>query len=133
VLTIDSSGLIALLVARDPDHAAAIEAITEERGALLVPAGILGEAAYMIERRGGADALDVFLHDLEAGAFTLDCGEDDLARIRALVARYRSLPLGFADAAVVACAERSGGAVLTFDRRDFAVVAGEGIISLRPA
>jgi hypothetical protein len=37
------------------------------------------------------------------------------------------------DAAVIACAERSGGRVLTFDLRDFGVVAAEGTITVLPA
>jgi predicted nucleic acid-binding protein len=39
--------------------------------------------------------------------------------------------LGATDAAVVACAERTGGRVLTVDR-DFAVVAGAGTITVLP-
>ena len=74
--------------------------------------------------------LDGFLTDLESGAYLLDCGERDLARIRELVDRYTDLPLVFADAAVIACAERSGGRVLTLDRRDFGVVARDARISL---
>jgi predicted nucleic acid-binding protein len=54
----------------------------------------------------------------------------DFVRMRALVARYDNLNLGLADAAVVACAERHGGRVLTTDRRDLRVVAGEGRISV---
>jgi predicted nucleic acid-binding protein len=42
------------------------------------------------------------------------------------------LPLGSADAAVIACAERHGGRVLTLDRRHFGVVEREGTISLVP-
>jgi predicted nucleic acid-binding protein len=42
------------------------------------------------------------------------------------VIRYADLPLGFADAAVIACAERAKAEVLTFDRRDFEVVRREG-------
>jgi predicted nucleic acid-binding protein len=45
---------------------------------------------------------------------------------------HADLPLGFADASVISCAERSGGAVLTLDRRDFDVVAAEGKIALVP-
>ena len=60
------------------------------------------------------------------------CGEDDLPRIRELVARYANLPLGFSDACVVACAERHLGSVLTFDRRDFGVISREGTIRLVP-
>ena len=61
-----------------------------------------------------------------------DCGDDDLGRVRELLSRYEKLGLSFTDAAVVACAERHGGAVLTLDRRDFDVVAAEGRISVVP-
>jgi uncharacterized protein len=47
-----------------------------------------------------------------------------------LVARYEDLRLGFADASVIACAERSGRRVLTLDLRDFGPVAREGRIEL---
>jgi predicted nucleic acid-binding protein len=46
--------------------------------------------------------------------------------------RYADLPLGFADASVIACAERHGGRVLTLDLRHFGVVAGEGRLTLIP-
>jgi hypothetical protein len=49
------------------------------------------------------------------------------------VRRYRDLPLGFADAAVIACAEDNDGRVLTFDRRDFDVVSREGTIAVQPS
>lgn len=83
-----------------------------------------------MEGRLGARAIDVLLESLEDGTLTLDCGEEDFPRIRKLVDRYADLPLGFSDAAVVACAERNGGNVLTLDLRDFGVVAREGTISL---
>lgn len=77
--------------------------------------------------------LETFISDLEArGRFVLECGEEDLGRIRELVRRYADLPLGFADACVIACAERNGGRVLTLDLRHFGVVAGEGKISVLP-
>jgi len=62
----------------------------------------------------------------------LDCGESDLGRARQLLGRYADLALGFVDAAVIACAERNGGRVLTFDLRDFGVVAAEGTITILP-
>jgi predicted nucleic acid-binding protein len=76
--------------------------------------------------------LDLLLADLESGAYALDCGEADLGRARQLVKRYEDLSLGYVDAAVIACAERSGGRVLTFDLRDFGVVAAEGTITIAP-
>jgi predicted nucleic acid-binding protein len=132
VITFDTSALLALLNRRDPDHERIKQVVDEERGPYLVPAGILAEITYMVERRLGARALDLLLADLESGALTFECGESDLARIRALVSRYADLPLGYADAAVVACAERSGGRVLTLDTRDFGVVAAEGRVTILP-
>ena len=133
MITLDTSGVLALLNRRDPDHHRARSALLEDPGPYVVPAGILAEVAYMIEQRLGLPVLDLFLADLESGAYTLECGEGDLPRIRGLVRRYADLPLGFADAAVVACAERRGGRVLTLDVRDFSVVSREGTISILPA
>lgn len=121
-----------MIDSRDPDHARARQALLADRGPYLVPAGILAEVAFMLEQHLGTRFLDLFLSDLESGAYMLECGERDLPRIRALVRRYDDLPLGFADAAVVACAERSGGRVLTLDLRDFGIVASEGRIQLLP-
>jgi predicted nucleic acid-binding protein len=132
VLTLDSSALYALLNRRDQGHAVVREVLGHHRGPYIVPTGILAEVAYLVETGLGTVVMDGFLADVEAGAFTLDCGERDIPRIRALADRYANLPLGFADAAVVACAERSGGAVLTLDRRDFGVVAREGTITVLP-
>ncbi len=86
----------------------------------------------MVDRRLGAHVLELFLEDLEVGPFTIDCGNDDLLRIRYLVRRYAILPLGFADAAVVACAERHGGLILGRDVRDFQMVSCECKIALVP-
>jgi len=105
----------------------------EEGPPFLVPAGILAEVGYLLERWLDRSVLTTFLGDLASGAYTLDCGEDDFDRVAELVERYADLPLGFADACVVACAERSGGAVLTLDRRHFDVVAHEGTITVLPA
>ena len=98
----------------------------------LVPSGILAEIGYLIERRLGVPVLEAFLLDLEQRAFALVNSEDDLGRVRELVGRYADLPLGLADATVIACAERHGRQVLTLDHRHFGVVAREGKIEMLP-
>jgi predicted nucleic acid-binding protein len=130
VLTLDTSGILAALNAQDAYHEQAVAALRDDGGPFIVPAGIMAEAAYMIKARLRPDAPDAFLADLHDGAFSMDCGEGDLPRIRTLVTRYRDLPLGYADAAVVACAERTSARVLTFDRRHFIPVAREGTVRL---
>ena len=132
MITLDTSALYALLNRRDRGHAVAVETLNSDPGPYLVPAATLGEIAFLVEERLGSKVLDLLLADLESGAYTLDCSEADLGRARQLVLRYEDLSLGYVDAAVIACAERSGGRVMTFDLRDFGVVAAEGTITILP-
>ena len=115
MITLDTSAVIPLLDRRDPDHKRVRESFLQDGGPYLVPAWIMAEVGYIVEQRLKARALDVLLADLESGALTFECGDRDLSRIRELVSRYADLPLGVADAAVSACAERNGGRVLTLD------------------
>lgn len=133
MITLDTSAIFALLNRSDPDHEAVRSAFAGDGGPYIVPAGILAEIGYLVERRLGIKVLDALLVDLQQRAMTVDCGGEDLARIRELAARYADLPLGLADAVVIACAERNGGSVLTLDFRHFRAVAREGKIRLQPA
>jgi predicted nucleic acid-binding protein len=98
-----------------------------------VPTAILAEIGYLVQNRLGLDVLDAFLGDLEQRAFALEQPDKDLPRLRELIRRYADLPLGLADAGVIACAERNGGAVLTLDNRHFGVMAREGTIFVLPS
>ena len=132
-MTLDTSGLIALVSPTDRNHRQAVEVVEADKGPFFIPMGIMAEIAYILEQRAGMFLLLYFLQDLRSGAYEVDCGERDLDRIDALVRRYADLQLGYADSAVVACAERHGGRVLTTDRRHFPVVArGEGTIHPLP-
>ena len=132
MITLDTSAIVALLDADEPAHERVVEALGAERPPFLIPAAIVCEVGYLVQRNLGGTAIAVFLADLADGQFRYDPGEADLARIRELVVRYADLPLGIADAAVVACAERAGGRVMTLDRRDFDVVGREVAMTLVP-
>ncbi len=132
MITLDTSGILAALNRADPDHPRARKTLLAERGPLVVPAGILAEAGYMIEADLGSGVLRQFVEDADAGHYRVDCGDRDLRRIADLLETFEDLRLGFADACVVACAERNGGRVLTFDDRDFGPVARAGSIKLVP-
>ncbi len=132
LITLDTSAIFVLINSDDRDHHAVTEAFNDDGGPYLVPAGIFGEVGYVIERRLGLDSLVGLLDDIENGALSVDFDDRDFTRIGALLQRYADLSLGFADAAVVACAERNGGSVLTLDRRHFDVVAREGTITVMP-
>lgn len=131
LITLDTSAIMSLLDRRERDHRRVRGAFTEDGGPYLVPAWILAEACYVTAHRLGTRALDVLLEDLGTGAYSFECGEGDVARIRELIRRYADLPLAVPDAAVVACAERNGGRVLSVDA-DFKVIARQGTISVVP-
>jgi predicted nucleic acid-binding protein len=132
VIVLDSSGVVALLDRADSNHAAAVGVLQRERHPIVVPTGIMAEIAYVLDVRAGDHAVLAFLDAIIIGTTQWSCGDDDLPRVRELMTRYADLPLGYADATVVACAERSGGQVLTFDHRHFGVVAREGRIAIVP-
>ena len=92
----------------------------------------MAEVTYLIETRLGSRTLEIFLEDIDLGNYALDCGEIDLPRVRELIRRYDDMPLGYADASVIACAERNGGRVATIDLRHFAAIAREGTIQIVP-
>jgi uncharacterized protein len=133
-MTLDTSGILAVVSIRDKDHHAVAAAVQEERGRMFIPTALLTEITFMIERGFPPRVEHDFLQDLQIGTFALDWHDQDIERIQQLVIRYHDLPLGFADATVVACAERHGGRVLTTDRRHFGIVArGERTLTLLPA
>lgn len=132
MVTLDTSALLSLFDRRERNHHRMMEAVGKERGPFVVPAAILSEVFYFLEQRLNQSEIDIFLEDLSNHVYMVDCGEQDYQRIRTLVGRYSDLPLGFADAAVIACAERHGGKVATLDLRHFGVVAAEGTIQVLP-
>jgi uncharacterized protein len=89
-----------------------------------VPTLVITEVAYLLETRLGVEAEVRFLADLAEGNLIAEpVMAGDWLRIAELVAMYRDLPLGTADASVVAAAERHGVTeVATLDRRHFSVV-----------
>jgi predicted nucleic acid-binding protein len=132
MLTLDTSALYAIVNKADPLHHDMLEERNADPGPYFIPAGILSELAYLMERDLGFRVLEGFLTDLESGNYTFHPGESDFGRIRELVRRYADLPLGLADASVVACAERHGGKILGHDEH-FHVVSREGTIQVLPS
>lgn len=132
MITLDTSGLIAYINAGDELHTQCLETLDQDTGPYFIPAGVLAEIAWMLETRFSPNVERVFLDELHARTFIVDWDDIDVGRSRELTQRYDDLPLGLADALVVACAERHGGRVLTLDWRHFPVVAREGTITILP-
>ncbi|MGH3616351.1 MAG: type II toxin-antitoxin system VapC family toxin [Pseudonocardia sp.] len=98
----------------------------------LVPATVVAEVGYLLNREAGPDVEALLLTALADGDFTpVDLTADDYRRAAELATTYPDLPLGTTDATVIAPAERLGvGEVATLDRRRFSVVRPRHITAL---
>lgn len=85
---------------------------------------IVMEVCYFLSTRASPAAEAAFLRSVAVGTFDLVIlDSDDLTRSAELVERYANLPLGAADASVIAVAERLHiRRILTLDRAHFSIV-----------
>lgn len=124
MIVCDTGPLVAVLNATDKDHQRCTDFLETHPGPLLVPTPIVTEVCYMAESRVGPNAEVAFLKSLASGELRLaELTTEDLLRMAELVERYADLPLGAADASVIAVAERMKvEEIATLDHRDFSVV-----------
>ncbi|HLQ44786.1 MAG TPA: PIN domain-containing protein [Planctomycetaceae bacterium] len=128
-LICDTGGIYALYDADDAHHSAVRAVVEAEVGPLFLPSILLAELDYLLTTRLGTDAELDFLEGLTDGAYVLiHPTADDLIRCRELIAQYRDLSLGLADASVVATAERLRiPRLLTVDERHFRAVQPQNL------
>lgn len=124
MIVVDTGPLVAMANQQDRHHVRCVEWFDIAPRPLLVPAPILTEVCYLLERERGAAVEAAFLRSVRDDVFTLvSPSHADLDRMADLVETYASLPLGAADASVIAVAERLRlTEVATLDRRHFTVV-----------
>jgi hypothetical protein len=124
-LVVDAGALYAQADADEPRHAAVRSILERERETLVTTELAVAEADYLILDRLGPDVELAFLEDLAEGTFVVEClDRAQIRKGRDIVARYRDLRLGLADASLVVIAERyATRRVLTFDERAFRSVA----------
>jgi uncharacterized protein len=121
VILVDTGPLVALVYRNDVHHRRCVEATRGFHDALGTVWPVVTEAMHLLhfslESREGVWQL-LESQEIEV----LDLRVADVGRIRALMRKYRDLPMGFADAALVRVGEREGArTVFTLDRRDFSV------------
>jgi predicted nucleic acid-binding protein len=123
-LIYDTGPLYAAMDQADRDHAACVELFTSSAEPLVVPALVVVELDWLVSSRLGAVALQALVDNIQEGTIRIaELTRADYARIRELYGRYRDLPLGFVDAAVLAVVERLGERKLaTLDHRHFRIV-----------
>jgi uncharacterized protein len=123
-LIVDAGALYAQADADEPQHVAVASALRAERETLVTSQVVVVEADYLILRRLGVDVELKFLEDLAGGTYVVDAlTPSELPIARDVVARYRDLELGLADASLVVLASRwQTRRILTLDERAFRAV-----------
>jgi predicted nucleic acid-binding protein len=125
VIIVDAGVFVAALFPNDRHHEVCRAFLSDPGDDLGVSPLVVAEICHLFKRSPRQPQPEIaFLRLLAGGRVaSLAPTTDDYDRMADLVGQYASLPLGAADASVVAIAERLGVArIATVDRRDFTVV-----------
>jgi predicted nucleic acid-binding protein len=124
MIIIDTGPVVAAANRKDRDHLQCVDLLQTYPGPLVLPSPLLAEIGYTLSSRAGATAEADFLRDVADGIYELvPVTSTDARRAATLVERYADLPLGTADAFVIAVAERfRASTIATLDRRHFSIV-----------
>jgi predicted nucleic acid-binding protein len=121
LILLDTSGLLAALVADQRSHRQAREALERSGPPFVLSPFVLAEIDYLLAREGGTEAELALLGEVAAGAYDLAAFlAEDIADATEVIRRYRDLEIGLADASIVVLAGRfRTERVLTLDERHF--------------
>lgn len=110
--------------ADDADHQACVGVLRDRGGELKVPAPVVSECAWRIERNLGPISEAAFLRLITSGQLeVVDLSLADYSGCIELIETYADLSLGLVDASVVTVGENFGVDVLAaLNHRDFTVV-----------
>ena len=119
----DAGPLLALVDTRDGRHRDCQAALNRLNPPMVSLMPAFSEAMFLARNRAGWGAQEGLWRMLRMGAVVLrELDASDLERSYTLMRQYRDLPMDFADATLVAYAERHDlHEIFTLDRRDFSV------------
>ncbi|MGH2583332.1 MAG: type II toxin-antitoxin system VapC family toxin [Dehalococcoidia bacterium] len=125
MILLDTSGLLAALDDRQPEHVDAANALLYSHPRILSPF-VLAELDYLLATRTSQATELRFLDEVADGAYQLAPFDSaDVADAADIIRRYADLDLGLADASIVVLADRYNCAdVLTLDQRHFRAIRG---------
>lgn len=119
---VDSGPLLASIDRSDPDHHRSLEALSDRRHELIIPALCVAEVCHFLEKRHGPKIEARFVEGL-AEFHVLAPLPEEWPLIARLLRRYADLPLGATDASVAVLAARlRTNTIITLDHRHFGVL-----------
>ena len=105
-LLIDTGPLVALLDADDAAHARCVEQLKLVRVPLVTSWPVVTEAMYLLG--GSWEGQRALLEMIDTETILIEELRGSIGRIEKLMAKYRDVPMDFADASLVAIAEANG-------------------------
>ncbi len=121
---IDTNVLFSLAAPNDADHERCLRAVSRWSARLIVPVTVLPELSYLLADRLGHHVMRAFLRQVHRTNWDIEqLTTADLQRAIALLDQHTDSELDFADATIVAMAERLNvQTIFTMDIRDFAMI-----------
>ncbi len=120
-LLLDTGAFVALVDRSERRHADCVAVLEGWSGRIVTTEAVLTETLYLVGPRWAAQK--ICLEFLLRGAFLLvPPSLASLKRVSALMEKYRSVPMDYADATLVALGEELGtDRIFTLDHRGFSV------------
>lgn len=133
-LIVDTGIVYAYYDRSDAWHARAKAVMRREAKGLILPACVIPEVDYLLDRRLGAASRRALYRGITEGHyFVADLPRQAYARVAAIDQQFAGLGLGFVDASLVALAESLHvPRIATADRRHFEPLAAAFRLELLP-
>ncbi|HSR70602.1 MAG TPA: PIN domain-containing protein [Acidobacteriota bacterium] len=127
MMLLDTSGLLSALFPDQQGHESSAEALRRSDPPLILSPFVLAEIDYLIEKMSGVDVELQFLEEVSRGAYQVaPFDRRDIEAARFIIAKYRDLGIGLADASIMVLADRyQTRQLLTLDERHFRVLKME--------
>lgn len=120
---VDTGAIVALINCDDRHHHAAVEWFRRFRGQMLTTEAVVTDTAYVLAASPVHQRAALIWIDRACTAGLLQVEPvADYAALARIIGQYASLPCDYADASLIALAERTGVmGIATIDQRDFSV------------
>ena len=126
MIVLDTSGLLAWIDASQRLNSTVAAAMNDVAPPYLLSPFVLAELVYLVATRVGRNEEHALLEEIEGGAYdVVTFTNEDVGRVRRVIAQFEDLQIGLADASIVVIAERyRTHDILTLDERHFRVLTG---------
>jgi predicted nucleic acid-binding protein len=118
MIVTDTGPLVAIINRKDKNHVRCVRELAALTGPLLITWPVFTEAMHFLGREVGWEAQDRLWRILKRGDLQIaPLLEDAIRRMRALMEKYRDVPMDMADASlVILCEQMAQKRIFTQDR-----------------